>query len=509
VVEATFKAMAHEAGLTILLDHPLAEKNGVAVRDGRIAWVTTADGSAFRGAVYVDASYEGDLMAQTGVAYGWGRESTAEYGEPLAGIRPLPSDASQVGVPGTAGGSPLPGVSSEPHGTPGEADRSLQAYGYRPCLSKDQSNQVPITAPAGYDPGRYELLQRQLEARIRDGAEAPQLSWVLTLYPLLNDKVDVNSDDVGGNVGYPEASYADRAKMASSTQTYVQGMLYYLSQDPHVPLEIRGALQGYGYCADEFTSSGNWPPLLYVREARRLVGQHVLTQSDVQTSVTKADSIGLGHYRIDSHPARRLLSSDGYAYGEGALNAPVQPYQIPFGSLLPASWSVSNLIVTVDVSASHVAWATLRMEPQFMIMGQAGGTAAAMALESGGDLRSVDVAVLQDKLRATGAVLSMQPVRLTLAPLEDAWIAGVASKVKVEAIDPEGHPISGYRGSVTFTSTDVSAQLPPDYTFTAADAGSHTFDVTFWAAGTQALRVRDTALPSLTARLSAIQVARG
>jgi hypothetical protein len=508
VAQSTFLALAREAGVTVAFGEALREGNGVAVGDGRVLSITTTTGTVYRGRVFVDASYEGDLMAQAGVATTWGRESRSQYGESLAGIGAPPDDASAAGVPAYSGdGTLLPGVSAEPHGTTGDADRSLQAYTYRLCVSEDPANQIAFTAPTGYDPARYRLELRSLQTRASKQNREPALRDVLTLVPLPNRKWDVNSDYVGGNRDYPVASYADRARMAADTHAYLQGLVYFLSQDPDVAPSVRAELAGLGYCKDEFVDNGAWPPLIYVRESRRMVGRYVLTQADTQVALVKPDSVGLGQYRIDSHNVRRLVSADGYAYGEGGLAAPISPYEIPYRSLLPAAGSVSNLVVTVDVSASHVAWSSLRMEPQFMIMGQAGGTAAAMALARDGDVSAVDASGLQDRLRRAGAVLSTtQAVRAVLSTGSEPAIAGSPTRVIVEMHDGLGRAATGYRGTIHFTSTDVSAVLPADYTFTEADAGRHEFSVTFPKPGTQALRVRDTIQPSLTGRLSDVKI---
>lgn len=407
--EQIFREMAAADGVSVYYAHALQEHAGVVLEGTRIVDLITEGGEHFPARVYVDASYEGDLMAQAGVTYAVGREPSSAYGESLAGVRGV----GDGGVnPFDASGSLLPGLSSTLLASPGSGDSNVMAYAYRVCLSSEPSNQVPLVAPSGYDRTRYTLLQEWLDRLAQSEGQPLRLDHVLDLATLPNHKADVlgattfTLDDVGGNAGYAEATYSDRQKMAAETRRYDAGVLYYLSHDPAVPAGIRTELSGWGLCKDEFTDNGNWPPLLYIREARRLVGEYVLTQADVQTTVIKPDSIGLATYRIDSHAVQNVVVN-GAAWEEGVLAASTEPYQIPYRSLIPKAGQVANLIVTVDASASHVAWSSLRMEPHFMVMGQAGGTAAALALGVSGDVGALNVATLQQRLESAGAVLAV------------------------------------------------------------------------------------------------------
>ena len=407
VAEEIFWEMAAGAGVTVFYNENLAADAGVVVERGRIVDAITETGEHFMGRVYIDASYQGDLMAQAGVTFTVGRESSATYGEPLAGVRPVNTTSTWMVSAVDKSGALLPGVSSQPLAAPGSGDDAVMAYSYRVCLSSDPSNQVGFAAPAGYDRARYALLQAWIDRHF----SPPDLSSILVLAQLPNHKADVSghtlfaTDDPGAIRSYANASYEQRRTIAAEIYAFDAGLLYYLSHDPAVPDSIAAQMRSWGLCKDEFTDNDNGPPLLYVREARRLVGEYVMTQADVQTTTTKPDSIGLGSYRIDSH-AVQIVDVNGNAYGEGIIAAATRPYQIPYRSLIPQAGQVANLIVTVDVSASHVAWSSLRMEPQFMIMGEAGGTAAALALTSGGNVRAVDVSALQKRLRTAGAILA-------------------------------------------------------------------------------------------------------
>ena len=412
VAEALFRTMTADAGVNVFFGRKLRQQAGVVVLGGRIVDLITESGERFTGSVYIDASYEGDLMAQAGVTFTVGRESTAAYGEPLAGVRSVNS-GSIWGISAVdPSGGLWPGVSVEPLAATGSADDQVMAYTYRVCLSSDRSNQVPFTAPPGYDRSRYGLLQEWMDQYPSRMSKRLDLSSILVLAKLPNNKADVRGaiafamEAPDGAQGYASASYEVRKAISADVYSLDAGLFYYLSHDRAVPTAIRGQMGIWGLCKDEFTDNHNWPPLMYIREARRMVGDYVLTQSDVQTTTTKPDSIGIGSYRIDSHTVQ-IVDVNGKAYGEGVLNAPTHPYEIPYRSLIPPAGDVTNLIVTVDVSASHVAWSSLRMEPQFMIMGEAGGTAAAMALSSGGDAHAVDVSALQQKLKTAGSVLAI------------------------------------------------------------------------------------------------------
>lgn len=436
VAEDIFKEWVREAGVEVFYRHRLREKTGVKKDGARITTITLENGASFTGAIFADASYEGDLMAQAGVAYTWGREGQSEYGESLAGVRDrTPKHQFQVQLkPTDAAGTFMPEISKEKKAADGSADKKVQAYNFRLCMTKTPENRVLFPKPAGYDAGRFALLARMLAemdkikqasaAELKGGAAPVERTdpmfrlkqpWslvdVMKPDPIPNGKTDTNNngafstDYIGGNYGYPEASYAERDTIWQAHVDYVQGFFYFLQNDPQVPKGLHDEMAPWGLCKDEFTDTKHWPHQLYVRESRRMVGEHVMSQKDIQTELTKADVIGMGSYNSDSHNIQRIVNADGFVENEGDMQVPVTPYQIPYSVMLPKKADAVNLLVPVAFSASHVAYSTLRMEPQYMIIGQAAGVAAKMAIDGKLAVQDIDRAALTKTLRGQRAVM--------------------------------------------------------------------------------------------------------
>jgi hypothetical protein len=409
--EEVMREMLAEAGVTVLFDHVLREGDGVRRSGSTIESATTANGSVFKGRMFADCSYEGDLMAQARVSYTWGRESSEQYGESLAGIRDrTPYHQFQVDISPFDSGKLLSEIVQEPRGKPGDADRRLQAYNFRVIATNVYSNRVPWPRPASYDPYRYELLARLLKA-MEEKLGRPQIFQELALIALIpNGKADLNnqgafsSDYIGKNYDYPEGSYASRARIWQDHIDYQQGLYYFLANDKRVPRSLQEEVQTWGLCRDEYTDTGYWPHQLYVREARRMTGELVMTQRDLQTELSKPDVIGMGSYNSDSHNVRRFVNERGFAENEGDMQVPVQPYQIPYRMILPKPAEASNLFVPVCFSATHVAYSSLRMEPQYMILGHAAGVAAALSLQTKVRPHDIDVKQLQATLQKEAAI---------------------------------------------------------------------------------------------------------
>jgi hypothetical protein len=415
VAEAVFREMVKEAGVNVFYRHRLREKTGVSMNGTRIEEIFVENGQSFLGKVFADATYEGDLMAQSRVSYTWGREGMDQYGESLAGVRErTPYHQFTVKVsPCDATGHLLPEVSPGPKGEVGAADKKVQAYNFRLCMTKVRGNQVPFPCPVDYNPKRYELLARMLKAMTEKNGRAPHMDEVMKPDALPKGKTDTNNngafstDYIGGSWDYPEANYERRERIWQEHYNYVAGFLYFLANDLQVPDVLRREVSQWGLAKDEFVENHNWPHQLYVREARRMVGEYVMTQKDIQTELAKADTIGMGSYNSDSHNVQRIPSPDGAVENEGDMQVPVTPYQIPYRVVLPKRQQVINLLVPVCFSASHVAYSTLRMEPQYMIIGQAAGVAAKLAVERGVSVQDVDVPALQARLKAQKAVLAL------------------------------------------------------------------------------------------------------
>ena len=425
----TFEAMLREVRIEVV-----RERQVKAVRrtGGRIASLTTDDGREFAGRQFIDASYEGDLMAMAGVSHGIGREDRACYGEPLAGFYPMPvrphppevmaSDCGCVGgkgphyVHGTparisardAQGRLLFGV-TESRAEPGSADGLTQAYNFRLVVTQRPEIRVPFPRPQNYEAGRYALLLRLIQAY-----PVVRFARLFHLGEVAAGKFDLNAqglcstDFPGGNIGYPEGNGPTRRHLRQAHIDYIQGMLWFLGHDERVPPALRDETNAWGLCRDEFADHGHWPYALYVREARRMVGEYVMVQADCQTAITKADTVGMGSFVIDCHLVQRLVTPDGWVMDEGAFpDAPARPYQIPYRSLTPRRSECENLLVPVCLSASHVAYCSLRMEPVYMALGQAAGLAAVQALRTGRAVQEIAVPELQAKLRVQKAVLEL------------------------------------------------------------------------------------------------------
>ncbi|MGI8672009.1 MAG: FAD-dependent oxidoreductase [Luteitalea sp.] len=439
VAEAIFKEWVAEAGVQVFYRHRLVEKTGVVKTGTRVDAIRLENGAEFRARIFADASYEGDVMAQAGLTWTYGRESTDQYGESLAGVRDrTPKHQFQVAIPARDGlGRLLPEISAEPKAPNGSGDKKLQAYNFRVCMTQREDNRVPLPRPADYNPGRFALLATMLagmDVIKREAAGAPsgpeqrgdpmfrlKQPWslwdVMKPDPIPHGKTDTNNngafstDYVGANYAYATADYASRDRIWQDHVAYVQGFLYFLQHDPQVPAALHTAMAPWGLCKDEFVDNGHWPYQLYVREARRLVGEYVMSQKDVQTDLAKPDVIGMGSYNSDSHNVQRIVNAEGFAENEGDMQVAVTPYQIPYRVMLPRRAEATNLLVPVAFSATHVAYSTLRMEPQYMIIGHAAGVAAKMALDADVAVQAIDSAALSAKLKGQRAVFDWVKAR--------------------------------------------------------------------------------------------------
>jgi hypothetical protein len=426
VASLVFHEMLREAKVSPLFGQRL---DRVVRKGARIVALTTLKKDEFHAAIFIDATYEGDLLARAGVKYHVGREGRTVYGEPLAGVLAR-SPAHQWPVkvsPFDRKGRLLPFVQPDKLAAPGSGDRKVQAYNFRLCMTDRKDNQVPFPRPAGYDPRRYELLARYLAAR--PGLKMGQL---MNPVHLPNDKTDTNNngpfstDHIGASWDYPEANEATRARIWEDHVRYQQGFHYFLANDPRVPKALQAEVRRWGLAKDEFTDTNHWPPQLYVREARRMVGAYVMTQADLTERRVKDDSVGLGSYNADSHHVQRVVGPDGGALNEGDFQVAVRPYAIPYRSLTPRPAECENLLVPVCLSASHVAYGSIRMEPVYMVLGHASGVAAALAVEGKTSVQAVPYARLKAKLLAQKAVLSPE------------GLPGPAGKAR--ALDPKTMP---------------------------------------------------------------------
>ncbi|MDI9602726.1 MAG: FAD-dependent oxidoreductase [Acidobacteriota bacterium] len=417
VAEAIYEAMLAKEGIPVWREARLASAR---VRDGRIVEIVLEDGSRVRARVFIDATYEGDLMAAAGVSFTVGREPIHQYGEQYNGIQTGQS-THQFTIPTSAyryrdvpESGLLWGISSEGPGELGEGDNKLQAYNLRMCLTSDPDNLVPYEAPPGYDRSRYLLLARWLHLRGPEREEWRQMPY--HSIPMPNGKTDTNNngpfstDFIGSNYEWPEASYAERQAIYERHLHYQQGLMYFLANDPAVPLALRREAARWGLAADEFTDSGHWSHQIYVREGRRMIADYVMTDHDCLGTVAVDDPVGMGAYNMDSHNVQRYVDDRGLVKNEGDVQVRLPgPYPISYRSIRPKESECTNLLVPVAVSASHIAYGSIRMEPVFMILGQSAATAAYMAIEGGVPVQRVDYDALRARLDADGQVLSYTP----------------------------------------------------------------------------------------------------
>lgn len=414
VGEQILRAMLKEAGVDLRFHERLREHEGVAKTGSRITSIATEDGRVWKGKEFADASYEGDLMAMAGVSYTWGREAAAQYGESLAGVRPE-SPGHQFKFKLSAygpDGKLLPEISAGPLAPAGSADQEVQSYNFRLILTRNPDNRVPFPRPANYDPNKFQLLANYIHGFMQNYGRVPRFNELTIQIGIPGGKADFNNngpfstDYIGKNWKFPNASYKEREQIWQDHASYTKGFFYFLGHDPQVPAQLRAEVNTWGLAKDEFMDTDNWPSQLYIRESRRMVASYVMTQKDVQTDRTKPDSIGMGSYNIDSHHFERVAMPDGSVQNEGDTEIPVQPYQIPYRVLLPKRQQANNLLVPVCVSASHVAYSSLRMEPQYMILGQAAGVAASLVVKENRAVQDVDRKALQERLLKGGTILS-------------------------------------------------------------------------------------------------------
>jgi hypothetical protein len=365
--------------------------------------------------MFIDATYEGDLMAAAGVDYHVGREAQSVYGEKWNGVQTgvlhhrhhfgvLEMRISPYWNPGDPASGILPRIHAGSPGVYGEGDHRIQAYCFRVCLTDHPENRVEFPMPEDYDPAQYELLARIFAA-----------GWGETFDkfdPVPNQKTDTNNhgpmstDNIGYNYDYPEASYERRREIVREHRSYQQGWFYFIANDPRVPREVRREMRRWGLAGDEFIDNGHWPHQIYVREARRMLGAHVMTEHEILGRRPVSDSAGMGSYTIDSHNVQRYVTPEGYVQNEGDIGVPTPaPYRVSYRSLVPKRDQVANLLVPVCVSSSHIAFGSIRMEPVFMILGQSAATAAVLALEGDLPVQEVPYSTLRERLLRDGQIL--------------------------------------------------------------------------------------------------------
>ena len=343
VGEQVSERCSTKPSVTVLMRHRLREKTGVKKSGTRVVSLTTENGVTFEGKMFADCGYEGDLMAQAGIEYTVGRESSAQYAESLAGVRdrtPFHQFMTRVS-PYDAADKLLPEVDRGPKAPSGTGDKKVQAYNFRMILSEDPANSIPFPKPPNYDAGRYELIARLLDAMTRQLGRPQVMHEVTLIAKIPNKKADINNqgafstDYIGKSWDYPDGNYAARKRIWDDHVNYTKGFFYFLAHDSRVPASLQQEVNSWGLAKDEFVDNENWPHQLYIREARRMVGEYVMSQKDIQTDLKKPDVIGMGSYNSDSHNIQRLATPDGAVENEGDMQVPVTPYQMPYRMIVP------------------------------------------------------------------------------------------------------------------------------------------------------------------------------
>ena len=407
-----YAEMLAEAKITPVMNERLDREHGVKKGGGRIASITMESGRTFAGKMFIDATYEGDLMAAADVSFHVGREANDVYGETLNGVEAKLNTKNHRFVksvdpfvkPGDAASGLVTGIQTTKLAADGSGDRLVQAYCFRLCTTDVAENRQAWPKPAGYSESNYELLLRNFEAGDERAPWHPL--WMPNRKTDTNNNGAFSTDYIGGNYDYPNADYATRERIVADHRSYQQGLLWTLANNPRVPAKVREEFQRLGMARDEFVNNDNWPTQLYVREARRMIGAYVMTEHNCRGKKVVDDSIGMGAYGMDSHNCQRYVDAKGHVQDEGDVQVGgFKPYPIGYGAIVPKADECENLLVPVCLSSSHIAYGSIRMEPVFMILGQSAAAAAALAIDGGVAVQKVGYAKLRERLLADGQVL--------------------------------------------------------------------------------------------------------
>ena len=422
-----FDDMIKDLDIHIVYNQQLNRATGVSKNNRSIKSITMESGKTYSGKMFIDATYEGDLMAAAGVNYTIGREANAQYGESLNGVqanhtsKTLLETVSNNGVyhnfikgvdPYIVKGDPtsglLPFITAGGAGKDGEADQGIQAYCFRMTLTDHPKNRIPFKKPENYDELEYELLFRNYEAAV--GPIEEMYSYGDALAPWINSsmpnrKTDTNNqkgfstDFIGQNWDYPEASYEERQKIVARHLHYQQGLMWTLAYHPRIPKKVRDKVSQWGTCKDEYEREDGWQQQLYIREARRMIGNYVMTQKNCEGIEIVNDPIGMAAYGMDSHHIKRYVNSNGFVSNEGNVEAHVKaPFPISYRSIVPRKEECSNLLVPICLSASHIAFGSIRMEPVFMVLGQSSAVIASLAIKEAKAVQELEYNSIREML---------------------------------------------------------------------------------------------------------------
>lgn len=433
---SVFTEMLMPEKIDIVYNHRLNRKTGVIKKNNKITAIKMENGTVFNGKMFIDATYEGDLLAAAGVNYMVGRESNSTYGETLNGVQAnrlnftLQRKTSLNGfnhnfvegvdpyiIKGDPSSGLLPYINNEAPGVDGAADKKMQAYCFRMTLTDHPENRIPFRKPANYNELNYELLLRNYENIVEDIKQSKTqrnfpMPWINS--PMPNRKTDTNNrtgfstDFIGQNYNYPEASFEEREQIVKAHLDYQQGLMWTLANNPRIPSEVRNEISRWGTCKDEYSmANAGWQNQLYIREARRMISDYVITQKDCEGIEVCKDPIAMAAYTMDSHNVQRYVDINGFVKNEGNVEAPVaSPFPISFKSIVPSNNQCANLLVPICLSSSHIAFGSIRMEPVFMVLGQTAATAASLAIDDKCDIQSLSYDKLRNRLLNDSQVLS-------------------------------------------------------------------------------------------------------
>ncbi len=454
VAEKIFNDWIEEAGVEVIYKERLDLINGVNKTGTRIKEIIMESGLTIKGKMFIDATYEGDLMANSGVNFTVGREANEKYGEKYNGVQienaknhQFKNPVDPYLIPGKSASGLLPGILDDGGpGVDGEGDHRIQAYCFRMCMTNISENRIPFPKPENYDPLRYELLLRYINTGVFD---------VLNLStPMPNGKTDTNNkgafatDNIGMNYEYPNGDYTTREAIIKEHENYQKGLMWFLVNDPRVPSNVRDEVNQWGLPKDEFKDNGNWSHQLYIREARRMISNYVMTQHDCEGSAASNDPVGLAAYTMDSHNVQRYVDTYGKARNEGNVEVGgFPPYPISYRAIVPKREECSNLLVPVCLSASHIAFGSIRMEPVFMVLAQSSATAAVYAINEEIDIQEINYKKLKDQLLKDGQVLQYQQEPILTRMKEIELLNKKSKDVSVRSIELKDVAIMPYPGN--------------------------------------------------------------
>ena len=485
--------------VTIIKGQRLDLKKGVVKQGTNIAKLVMESGQEYTGKMFIDASYEGDLMKLAGVSYHVGREANSVYNETLNGVQvgrsihhQFTKNVDPYVKPGDKSSGVLPGINVNGPGEEFGGDNKVQAYNFRMCTTDVPENRRAWPKPASYDPRWFELLLRNCEA----GDE--RIPWNPIWMP--NRKTDTNNnfaistDFIGMNWDYPEADYATRERLWKEHEDWQKGLMWTLANHERVPPKIREVFQKIALAKDEFVDNDNWPRQLYIREARRMVSDYVMSEKNCKRQVVIEDSVGMGAYNMDSHNIQRYISPEGYVRNEGDVQVGTRPYPVSYRSIRPKASECTNLLVPVCLSASHIAYGSIRMEPVFMVMGQSAATAAALAIDAKTSVQNVDYAKLKEKLLADKQVLDFEsPPVVDRAAVTKQDLGGIViddNEAELTGFGTEGSTTPGYVGQGYHHDGDAGkGQQKARFVPEIKQAGKYQVGITYGAHGNRATNV--------------------